>query len=58
MSKVMFVIWILICVAVITGCTISVTMIHTSGQASDIVDDTDSITPTIDTNIPVSIPAK
>lgn len=36
------------------SCTYRITQIHTSGSASDLVDDTDNITPTTSISVPVS----
>jgi hypothetical protein len=40
---------------VMTGCTYAVTQVHTQGEASDVVDETASNTPTTTANIPVSV---
>jgi uncharacterized protein YcfL len=39
----------------LVGCTQTVTMIHTEGQADDIVDDTSSVSPNIAPEITVPI---
>lgn len=44
-----------ILVGVLTSCTYSITMVHTEGQASDVVDETQTNTP--DVKADVSIPA-
>ena len=41
----------------LSSCNYSITLIHTEGQASDIVDDTDTITPSTNLSIPISTPA-
>lgn len=37
----------------LTSCTYSVTLINTEGTASDVVDETDSVTPSTSVTIPV-----
>jgi len=39
----------------LVSCTYSINMVHTQGEASDVVDENQSVTPDIDAN--VSIPA-
>ena len=39
----------------LTGCTYSITMVHTEGQASDVVDETTSTTPTTSLSIPGTV---
>jgi hypothetical protein len=39
----------------LSSCTYSINMIHTQGQASDVVDETQAASPDVDAN--VSIPA-
>lgn len=34
----------------LTGCTYSITMVHTEGQATDVVDETATNTPTVSTD--------
>lgn len=41
-------------ILLLTGCNYSITMIHTEGQASDVVDETDTLTPSTSLTIPVS----
>ena len=41
----------------LTGCTYSITMVHTQGQATDVVDETASNTPSTSISPTVSIPA-
>jgi hypothetical protein len=51
----------LICVVMcvlLTGCTYSITMVHTEGQATDVVDETSSATPTTSVSVPVSVVPK
>lgn len=43
----------LLCIFIMTGCTYSITMVHTEGVASDVVDETDTITPSTNVNVPV-----
>lgn len=38
----------------LTGCTYSITQVHTQGQASDVVDETATNTPSTSVSIPVS----
>ena len=39
---------------ILTGCTYTITQIHTTGSASDLVDDTDNITPTTSLSVPIT----
>lgn len=41
----------------LTACTYSITMVHTSGTASDVVDETATNTPSTSVTPTVSIPA-
>jgi hypothetical protein len=52
MKKIM----LLLAMLALSGCTYSITMVHTEGTASDVVDDTDTPTSTISPNI--NIPLK
>ena len=45
---------VMICFGLI-GCTMSVNMVHTSGEASDVVDETQETDPTVDPNISVPV---
>ncbi len=38
-----------------TGCTYNISMAHTEGKASDVIDDTASNTPSTSVSVPVSI---
>lgn len=38
-----------------SGCTYSITQVHTQGTASDVVDETDSVTPSTSVTVPVSV---
>ena len=38
----------------LTGCTYSITMVHTQGEAADVVDETATNTPSTSVSIPVS----
>lgn len=38
----------------LVGCSYSITMVHTEGTASDVVDETASNTPTTSVSVPVS----
>lgn len=39
----------------LTSCTYSITMVHTQGQATDVVDETSSATPTTSVSVPVNL---
>lgn len=39
---------------ILTGCTYSITMVHTEGQATDVVDETATNTPSTSLTVPVS----
>lgn len=41
----------------LTGCTYSITMVHTQGEATDVVDETATNTPSTSVTPTVSIPA-
>lgn len=41
----------------LTSCTYSITMVHTEGQATDVVDETASNTPSTSVSPNISIPA-
>lgn len=41
----------------LTGCTYSITMVHTQGEATDVVDETASNTPSTSVSPNISIPA-
>lgn len=43
--------------SMLTACTYSITMVHTQGEATDVVDETASNTPTTSVTPTVSIPA-
>ena len=38
----------------LTGCTYSITLVHTEGTATDVVDETATNTPTTSVSVPVS----
>jgi hypothetical protein len=38
----------------LTACTYSITMVHTEGSASDVVDEVDSVTPSTSVTVPIS----
>lgn len=44
----------IIMTVIMTGCTYTITQVHTEGQASDVVDETDSVTPSTSLTVPVS----
>lgn len=48
----------LLLVFLMTGCTYSITMVHTEGQATDVVDETATNTPSTSVSIPASIVPK
>lgn len=43
-----------LCAVIFSGCTYSITMVHTEGQASDVVDETSTNTPNTQLTVPVS----
>ena len=42
----------------VTACTYSINMVHTQGQADDVVDETDTITPSTNLSVTVSLVPK
>ncbi len=38
----------------LSGCTMSITTVHTQGEASDVVDETDTVSPSTSVTVPVS----
>jgi len=42
----------------LSGCTYSITMVHTEGQATDVVDETATNTPSTSVSVPVSVVPK
>jgi len=40
------------------SCTYSITMVHTEGQATDVVDETNTNTPSTSVSVPVSVVPK
>lgn len=42
----------------LSGCTYSITMVHTEGQAQDVVDETATNTPSTSVSVPVSVVPK
>ena len=46
-----------LCAAVLTSCTYSITMVHTEGEAMDVVDETATNTPSTSITPTVTIPA-
>ncbi len=40
------------------GCTYSITMVHTAGEASDVVDETATNSPSTSVSVPVSVVPK
>lgn len=57
-SFIFAIICFLSCTIIFSGCTISVTTLHTQGTASDVVDENASVTPTIDANAEIPITPK
>jgi len=45
---------LLILIIFLTGCTHSITIVHTQGQATDVVDETMSNTPSTSVSVPIS----
>ncbi len=41
-------------VLTLSSCTYSITMVHTQGEAQDVVDETDTVTPSTSVTVPVS----
>lgn len=37
-----------------SGCTYTITQVHTEGTASDVVDETDTVTPSTNVTVPIS----
>ncbi len=49
----------LLCTIIVcTGCTYSITMVHTQGEAQDVVDETATSSPSTSVSIPVSMPPR
>lgn len=48
----------LIVATFLTGCTYSITMVHTVGTATDVVDETATNTPTTSVSIPLNVVPK
>ena len=46
---------VLIIIHCLAACTYSITMVHTQGQASDVVDETATNTPTTSVSVPVNV---
>jgi hypothetical protein len=51
-TKVPIILMLMLIVA-LTGCTYSITMVHTEGVASDVVDDTDTVSPSTNVTMPM-----
>lgn len=43
------------CIVCLTGCTYTISLANTTGEASDVIDDT--TTPTVETTVKATIPA-
>lgn len=52
MNKIMIILLMMFSILLLVSCTYSITMVHTEGQATDIVDETASTTPTTSVTIP------
>ena len=46
---------VLIMSDILSGCTYSITMVHTQGEASDVVDETATNSPSTHLSVPVSV---
>jgi len=53
--KKLLLIWVTLSLFILTSCTMSITIVHTQGQAPDVVDETDTVSPSTSVNIPVSV---
>ncbi len=47
--------FMLLTLCILSSCTYSITMVHTSGTAADVVDETQSNTPSTTISVPVSV---
>ncbi len=47
------IVMIITMIATFTGCTYAITMVHTEGMASDVVDETASNTPSTSLSVPI-----
>lgn len=47
---------IILAYCMFTGCTVSVTTLHTQGEASDVIDETQSPNVKVDPNLQIPIP--
>lgn len=47
--------WMGLLILCLGGCSYSITMVHTEGTASDVVDETASNTPSTSLSVPVSV---
>ena len=54
MIKIIKIYVIIMVIGVISACTYTITQVHTEGAASDVVDDTDTITPSTNITVPIS----
>lgn len=45
------------CVLLLSACTYSITMVHTQGEATDVVDETATNTPSTNVSPTISIPS-
>jgi hypothetical protein len=49
--------FLLSCILLLSACTYSITMVHTQGEATDVVDETATNTPSTSVSPTISIPA-
>lgn len=58
MDKIFLAVVFLVFLMVLEACTYSITMVHTEGQASDVVDETSTNTPSTSVNPNFNIPLR
>jgi hypothetical protein len=58
MRKIICLIGVTLSLLSLTACTYSITMVHTAGQASDVVDETATNTPSTSVSVPISVVPK
>jgi len=56
-GTILILISIILIFTVVTGCTLSVTTLHTQGEATDVVDEGQTVTPTVNPNIQIPVPS-
>jgi hypothetical protein len=52
---IIFVMFVIMGILLLTSCTYSITMVHTEGSATDVVDETATNSPSTEATIPVSL---